>query len=172
MLTIFEGCDGVGKTTAAKVYAEYTGAVYVHCGIEQSFFKDPVGYYRGKMAQAGKDIVMDRCWLSDQVYGPIVRGGVTLRWPELVELEASTFHMKPIVVLVYATKQTILSNYNSEHEYVKNRRLMSDIWLRYYTKPLESTYKSYAFITCERHDFDFVELFHELVKSRRTSVYG
>lgn len=77
-LTIFEGCDGTGKSTAAKRYAEAQGARYVH------FAALPrVGPNLGRMyveamlpALLGyQDVVFDRSWMSETPYGMAFREG-------------------------------------------------------------------------------------------------
>lgn len=76
-ITIFEGNDGSGKSTLARQYAELTNACYRH--------HDPCPRVTGNHllkvyvemmlpALLGyQDVVMDRAWLSEQVYGSIIR---------------------------------------------------------------------------------------------------
>jgi polyphosphate kinase 2 (PPK2 family) len=78
VLTIFEGPDGSGKTTAAREYAEQTGARYVHFpalprvkhGLGRMYVEAMLpallGYH---------DVVFDRCWLSETPYGEAFREG-------------------------------------------------------------------------------------------------
>ena len=77
-LTIFEGCDGSGKSTAAKEYAIRTGACYVHMGPVENVADS---YYRINVdamlpALLGyQDVVLDRSWLSEVPYGVVCRAG-------------------------------------------------------------------------------------------------
>lgn len=77
-LTIFEGPDGAGKTTAALAYAESTGARYVHFG---PMFEVTSGLARGYVESmlpallGHQDLVWDRSWLSETPYGNAFRGG-------------------------------------------------------------------------------------------------
>ena len=77
-LTIFEGPDGGGKTTAAEKYAKETGAQYVHFG-PLPHVKDSLArvYVEAMMpAILGlQDVVFDRSWLSEIPYGTAFRGG-------------------------------------------------------------------------------------------------
>ena len=70
-LTIFEGCDGSGKTVAAKEFAEKTGALYYHfdaldgCeNVSQVFIDAMLPALLGV-----QDVVFDRSWLSEKIYG-------------------------------------------------------------------------------------------------------
>lgn len=77
-LTIFEGCDGTGKSTAAKRYAEATGAVYVHFAALPRVREGLARMYVEAMLPAllgYQDVVFDRCWLSETPYGMAFREG-------------------------------------------------------------------------------------------------
>jgi hypothetical protein len=78
LLTIFEGCDGAGKTTAAKAYAEATGAKYVHFPALPRVTKGLARMYVEAMLPAVlgyQDVVFDRSWLSETPYGLAFREG-------------------------------------------------------------------------------------------------
>jgi thymidylate kinase len=78
-LTIFEGCDGSGKTTEAKRYAELTGARYVHFGAIPKVTDAALGrmYVEAMLPalQGYQDVVFDRSWLSEIPYGAVFRQG-------------------------------------------------------------------------------------------------
>lgn len=77
-LTIFEGPDGSGKTTAAKAFAESTGAKYVHFPSLPRVGKDLGRMYVEAMLPAllgYQDVVFDRSWLSEMPYGIAFREG-------------------------------------------------------------------------------------------------
>jgi thymidylate kinase len=77
-LTIFEGCDGSGKSTAARRFAELTGAVYVHFPALPLVTEGLARLYVEAMLPAllgYQDVVFDRCWLSEVPYGLAYRGG-------------------------------------------------------------------------------------------------
>lgn len=78
-LTIFEGPDGSGKTTAAKAYAEETGAKYVHFSSLPRVGQNLARMYVEAMMPAVlgyQDVVFDRCWMSETPYGVVFREGV------------------------------------------------------------------------------------------------
>ncbi len=77
-LTIFEGVDGSGKTTAAVRFAEETGARYVHFGPEKSIKRGLMRLYIEAMVPAllgYQDVVFDRSWHSEIPYADAFRGG-------------------------------------------------------------------------------------------------
>ena len=77
-LTIFEGPDGSGKSTAAKVFAETTGAKYVHFPALPRVSRNLGRMYVEAMLPAllgYQDVVFDRCWLSEMPYGVAFREG-------------------------------------------------------------------------------------------------
>jgi thymidylate kinase len=67
-----EGCDGTGKTTLADALATRYGHTVVHSGRTPDG-EDLVGRYREILATPGK-IVLDRCFMSELVYGPLYHG--------------------------------------------------------------------------------------------------
>lgn len=77
-LTIFEGCDGTGKTTAAKEYASRTGAIYYHFGPLFQVKSGVARMYVEAMLPAllgYQSVVWDRSWLSEVPYGVAFRNG-------------------------------------------------------------------------------------------------
>lgn len=77
-LTIFEGCDGSGKTTAARAFAQRTGATYVHFGPLFNVTTGVARMYVEAMLPAllgYQDVVWDRSWLSETPYGNAFRNG-------------------------------------------------------------------------------------------------
>lgn len=77
-LTIFEGPDGAGKSTAARRYAELTGARYVHFPALPQVGRGLGRMYVEAMLPAllgYQDVVFDRSWLSEAPYGKAYRGG-------------------------------------------------------------------------------------------------
>jgi hypothetical protein len=77
-LTIFEGPDGGGKSTAAQAYAEQTGAKYVHFSALPRVNRSLGRIYVEAMLPAllgYQDVVFDRCWLSEMPYGVAFREG-------------------------------------------------------------------------------------------------
>ena len=77
-LTIFEGPDGSGKSTAAKAFAHAHGARYVHFPALPRVHAGLARMYVEAMLPAvlgHEDVVFDRCWLSETPYGVAFREG-------------------------------------------------------------------------------------------------
>lgn len=113
-LTIFEGVDGAGKTTLAKAFAEATGAHYVHCGPFPRMNRGLARLYVEAMAPAVlglSDVVMDRCWLSEQPYGDAFRKGQDRLGTKVRLLERLAWRCKTTVVRCDAPWEDIESNF-------------------------------------------------------------
>ncbi len=79
-VTIFEGPDGAGKSTAARWFSEQTGARYVHLGAFPGVSDGLPRLYVEAMLpalQGYQPVVMDRSWLSEPIYGAAFRDGRT-----------------------------------------------------------------------------------------------
>lgn len=77
-LTIFEGPDGSGKSSAAQRFAEEAGAKYVHFSSLPRVGRGLGRFYVEAMLPAllgYQDVVFDRCWLSELPYGAAFREG-------------------------------------------------------------------------------------------------
>ncbi len=116
-LTIFEGPDGSGKTTAAKAWAERTGALYVHLGPSPKRDRDLALEYVWAMLPAIRGIqavVMDRSWLSEVPYGQAFRGGKDRLGDEArAELELMAKQCaKPTLVMCLPAWETVRRNYS------------------------------------------------------------
>jgi hypothetical protein len=77
-ITIFEGPDGSGKSTLARQYAGRTGARYFHHGpCSRVTGNHLLKVYLEMLLPAlwgYQDVVLDRAWPSEQVYGSVIRG--------------------------------------------------------------------------------------------------
>ncbi|MGH8900095.1 MAG: AAA family ATPase [Egibacteraceae bacterium] len=100
-----EGCDGAGKTTLATRLAAAHGFVVIHSGRTPDDV-DLVGRYRALLARSGR-IVLDRCFLSELVYGPLYRGRSRIDQSETVALVAEVASRHGVFVHVTAPVTTI-----------------------------------------------------------------
>lgn len=81
-IIVIDGSDGTGKTTLAQYFVSKYGAVWLH----QSYrFKNKMFTYHTaallraiKLAET-RLVVIDRLWLSEDIYGAVYRGGSA--WP-------------------------------------------------------------------------------------------
>lgn len=117
-LTIFEGPDGSGKTTAAKTYAESIGALYVHFPAYPEITDNELSrvYLRAMepLVVEQRDVVFDRSWLSERPYGSVFRNGL-YRLSETAQdtLEDIAKVFDTVVVLCDPGLEVCLSNYRS-----------------------------------------------------------
>jgi thymidylate kinase len=134
---IFEGPDGGGKSTAAKAFAEKTGATYVHHG-PYTGEKYIVHHYLSSMVPAlsdACDVVLDRCWISEPIYGAVHRGGenrVAETARRFLEYTAAT--LCDVKVLIYLPPYDVcLANFNRRRgqEYLDSTRKLREVWDTY-----------------------------------------
>lgn len=77
-ITIFEGPDGGGKSTMAKALAIHTGALYIHHDSYKHVRENLWRMFAESMLPAlmgYQDVILDRCWVSEPIYGRAFRGG-------------------------------------------------------------------------------------------------
>ena len=102
MIIIIEGPDGSGKTTLANTLSKQTGYPVVHRSQPKSEEEK-----RQMMQQyidaivTGKNMIFDRCWYSEMVYGPIMRDNSVITYPEMYLLEAKL--AKRGALIIYCT---------------------------------------------------------------------
>lgn len=116
-LTIFEGPDGSGKTTAALKYARETDARYVHFPALTRVKHGLARLYVEAMLPAllgYQDVVLDRCWLSETPYGEAFREGRDrLTSSDRRMLERIAYRCGAVVVLCLPAWETVKRNYLS-----------------------------------------------------------
>lgn len=116
-LTIFEGPDGSGKSTAAQAYAEATGAKYVHFSALPRVNRNLGRMYVEAMLPAllgYQDVVFDRCWLSEMPYGVAFREGRDrLTGASRRMLERLAMRCGAVVVRCQPTWETVKKTYLS-----------------------------------------------------------
>lgn len=81
MFVILEGPDGAGKTTLIQalqkeLWRQGHGIVLINpkAGPVHHPFDEYVGGLSFYSPGGGRDLILDRSWLSEEVYGPIYRG--------------------------------------------------------------------------------------------------
>ncbi|WP_433432278.1 hypothetical protein [Nonomuraea sp. CA-141351] len=102
---VLEGCDGVGKTTYAMTLMIRYGYQRVHAG------RTPEGAdlfqrHRSILALPGR-LVLDRSFISELVYGPILHGRCRLTPSETLQLLAMVTARGGILVHLTASPEQI-----------------------------------------------------------------
>jgi thymidylate kinase len=140
-LTIFEGPDGGGKSTAAKVYAEATGAKYVHFPALPRVSRSLGRMYVEAMLPAllgYQDVVFDRCWLSEMPYGVAFREGRDrLTDASRRMLERLAMRCGAVVVKCQPAWETVKANYLSRKhmEMLDNEHQLKTVYDLYAEQP-------------------------------------
>lgn len=148
-LTIFEGCDGGGKSTTAKLYAEATGARYVHFPALPRINSSLARLYVEAMLPAllgYQDVVFDRCWLSEKPYGVVFRDGWDrLGDPTVRMLERLALRCSAVVVWCDPGFEAIEQSYQRR----KGQEMLRD------TSQLRAVYDIYNVSQTQLTNIDF-----------------
>lgn len=102
---ILEGCDGVGKTTLANLLI-HRGYKSLHFNYD-SHLSIKEKYQRILSKDYGDNIVLDRSFISEMVYGPLKRGYSRLSDQDFSELLQMLHKRGGRVVLLDAAPETI-----------------------------------------------------------------
>jgi hypothetical protein len=109
-ITIFCGPDGSGKSTLAHQYADRTGARYFHHGpCSRVTGNHLLKVYLEMLLPAlwgYQDVVLDRAWPSEQVYGSVIRGKDRVGSIGARLLERHALRCEVAVVLCLPTLET------------------------------------------------------------------
>ena len=84
MFIIIEGADKTGKTTLANAIVKGLGCKYVHFGKPQKY---PATEYAEYALATNGNVVLDRFYLGELVYGPLLRGNCGITLLEFATLE-------------------------------------------------------------------------------------
>lgn len=119
-VTIFEGPDGSGKSTVAAKFAASTGARLVHLGPFPRVGKSLGRLYVEAMLPAilgYQDVVLDRSWLSEPVYGTVFREGQDRLGPIGQRLlERLALRCGAVVVWCQPPLESIQENYRQRNQ--------------------------------------------------------
>lgn len=108
MIIIIEGPDGAGKTTLANQLSRQTKYDIVHRS--QPKTDDEKKHMMSEyvaVIKSSKNIILDRCWYSEMVYGPIMRDASVISYPEMYELEKLLAKAGAIVIYATAPKAAL-----------------------------------------------------------------
>jgi len=102
MIFIIEGPDGSGKSTLAEKLSKQTGYPVVHRSQPKTEEekKRMMGQYLAAIDN-GKNMIFDRCWYSEMVYGPVMRDASVISYPEMYLLEEKL--AKNGAMIIYCT---------------------------------------------------------------------
>ena len=134
-LTIFEGPDGGGKTTAARQFAELTGAKYIHHGAYKGEVKIGRHYVESILPalHGCQDIVLDRSWHSEKIYGDAYRNGEDRLGKRAADLTILGNMCGAVMVMCLPPLAKVLKTFNSRRsqEMLSNDDQMSEVYFAY-----------------------------------------
>lgn len=99
MILILEGPDGSGKSTLANKLSAQTGYPVVHRSAPKSEDekKAMMQMYKQAIAES-KDIIFDRCWYSEMVYGPVMRDATCISYEDMYKLELELCNCGALII--------------------------------------------------------------------------
>lgn len=137
-LTIFEGPDGSGKTTLAYAFTRATQATLIHHGsylnTPDDLLADVYGMSMDLAVSQMSDVVLDRCWLSEPCYGPVMRNKVRLLKSDVIHLEnCARRRTMPLVVLCLPPIEKCFEAFRSrpQEEYLKKETQLTQVYQSY-----------------------------------------
>jgi thymidylate kinase len=102
---VLEGVDGSGKSTLAERFSHLRYHV-IHCPYQPSY-EDMYEHYRTFLQQVPHPVILDRSFIAEMVYGPVLRGSSRLSSHEFEEL-LRLLAAKNFVVFYLREKSSIL----------------------------------------------------------------
>lgn len=102
MIIIIEGPDGSGKTTLANQLSRQTGYKIIHrtrpkTEEEKAIMMDE--YLQ--IIRSRENVIFDRSWYSEMVYGPVMRDASVISYSQMYDLERRL--MKVGAMIIYCT---------------------------------------------------------------------
>ncbi len=135
-IVIFEGPDGSGKSTVARVIGQALRVSVDHHG--PYIGETQIGQrYLDAMAPAianQRHAVLDRSWLSEPIYGDVFRAGVCrISTAQRRMLQRCALSRETLVVICLPSFETCRRNYVKRKalEYLENEAQLHAVWQRY-----------------------------------------
>ncbi len=102
MIFIIEGPDGSGKTTLAKRLSKQTGYKIIR-SVQPETDEEKAQMMNQYVStiRTRKNMIFDRCWYSEMVYGPVMRDASVISYPQMYDLERQL--MKAGAMIIYCT---------------------------------------------------------------------
>lgn len=129
MIFIIEGPDGSGKSTLAEQLHRQTGYQLLHRTqpkTEEDKQRMMEEYIQ--VIRSGKNVIMDRCWYSEMVYGPIMRDTSVISYLQMYELERMAAKNGAIIIHCTAPEATLWKRcLRRGEDYVTKRETFREI---------------------------------------------
>lgn len=153
---LVEGCDNTGKTTLVNKLAHKTGYTVVHSkGPDKDQIKPWLNHILEK-AENGENLIMDRVSLvSEQVYGPILRGDSVFGPSEWLGLWGRFMELQPKIVYCRPPREVILGTITEREQMggvAENCRKLIDAYDNFFNYLLEVRLATFLVYDYTRHD--------------------
>ncbi|MNB69349.1 SPBc2 prophage-derived uncharacterized protein YorR [compost metagenome] len=104
MLIILEGPDGAGKTTLAQQLSMSTGYPVQHRSKPKTEEeKQQMFLEYEQMCMSRENIIVDRCWYSEMVYGKVMRDQSYISQDQMLALERNIMMIGGGGIIVHCT---------------------------------------------------------------------
>lgn len=133
MIIIVEGPDGSGKSTLAEKLSKQTGYFIVHRSAPKSDEEKAMMMQMYKQAILdATDIILDRCWYSEMVYGPVMRDASVISLEEMYKLELDLCSVGAMIIYCTGSKRTLWERCKKRGEdYVTSYEQFEALYDRY-----------------------------------------
>ena len=123
MIIIIEGPDGSGKTTLAEKFSKQTGYPIEHRSKPKN--EEEKALMMGEylhIAKSSRNIILDRCWYSEMVYGKVMRDKSHIDFVQMYELERALDSHGAIIIYCTGPKAALWKRATSRGEdYITSR---------------------------------------------------
>lgn len=133
-MLIFEGADGAGKTTLINALKEQVpNAIVASHGPYPDLSSNQLfeQYFDLMVAHQQKSLIFDRSWLSEGIYGSVIRKNCRLDDSQLRMLERACLGMPCTWVFCEAPSRIQFQNWQTSDQYVESPVLFNEIRDRY-----------------------------------------
>ena len=123
MIIIVEGPDRGGKSTLAQQLARQTGWPVEHRSKTENEEEKArmMGEYV-QIARSNRNVILDRCWYSEMVYGKVMRGQAYIDYPQMYALERLLASHGAIIIYCTGPKAPLWKRCTSRGEdYITSR---------------------------------------------------
>ena len=129
MIYILEGPDGGGKTTLAErisLMARVKIAHFSYPKNDEELAQMFIMYQ--DFIKGNSNVILDRCWYSDMCYGPVMREGSTITYPQMYSLERMAANKGAMIIYCTDSKAALWSRATQRGEdYVTSREKFNSI---------------------------------------------
>ncbi|MEG1142290.1 MAG: hypothetical protein RSB77_04930 [Bacilli bacterium] len=120
-MVIIEGIDGVGKTTLVDYFVQ-NGMTKFHFDYDSKNM-DLLTKYMNILKFETQQLILDRSFISEMVYGPVIRGKCKLTIEDYKDLLIQYEKVGTSIIYLSAPKEILLSrrkNDSNDFEVIKN----------------------------------------------------